>query len=263
MEKRFSMENERVILFETDGPVAIITLNRPTKINAMSNVLYDQLAEAGHRYADDDSLLCAIVTGAGGNFSSGGDFKFWEEWYGNEKRREYYEFDGLKVLEDCEKPLIAAVDGYCLASGLNLAVLYCDMCIATTRAVFSTPAVMRGLRMQYPMPFTLHMTLGNAMYMFLTGMKLNAEQALRMGLVSEVVSPENLMTRAKELAKTISEAAPLHIRAHKAFQRNLAKAPGSGQELVNLTMAPLAKAEDTGEGRRSFIEKRKPTYQNK
>jgi len=257
------MENEKVVLFETDGPIAIITLNRPAKINAMNHVLYEELAEAGRRYINDDSLLCAIVTGAGGNFSSGGDLKFWEEWYSNKNRRENYEFEGLKVLEDCEKPLIAAVDGYCLASGLNLAVLYCDMVIATNRAVFSTPAVIRGLRMAYPMPFTLHMTLGNAMYMFLTGMKLNAEQALRMGLVSEVVTPENLMTRAKELAKTISEAAPLHIRAHKVFQRNLAKAPGSGQELINLTMAPLANAEDTGEGRRAFLEKRKATYQNK
>ena len=258
------MTKERVVLYEKKGPIGYITLNRPSKVNAMNGEMYDLLTEVVNEYIADNNLLCAIISGAGGNFSSGGDHKWFQEWYNSKGKGVNYDFPAYKALDRCPKPIIAAIDGYCLASGFNCAVLYCDIRIASERAKFGIPAVKQGLRLPYPIPFTWHMTLGNALYMVLTGKQLSAEEAFHMGVVSEIVPHEKLMERATELATIISEGAPMHVRCHKAFLRRFVEAPGSfGQRLVDMIMAPLNTSEDSVEGRRAFIEKRKPVYKNK
>jgi enoyl-CoA hydratase len=256
------MSEEKCILFEKKGPIALITLNRPEKINAMNQALYEQLAEAVRNYANDDRLLCAIISGAGGNFSSGGDLK----WFLERKKANLpaYDYPPYKELDRCPKPVIAAIDGYCLASGFNCAVLYCDIRIASDRAKMGIPAVKRALPISYPLPLTWHMTLGNALYMVLTGKLLSAEEALRMGIVSEVAPHERLMSRAIELAQIICEAAPMHVRCHKEFLRRFVEVPGSfGQRLIDLTMATLADSEDSIEGKQAFLEKREPGFKNR
>ena len=256
------MAEDKVVLFEKKGPIAYITLNRPSKLNAMNGEMYDQLTEAVKQYSTDESLLCAVISGAGDNFSSGGDLKWFQER--REARLGNYDFPAYKALEQCPKPVIAAVDGFCLASGFNCAVLYCDIRIASERAIFGIPAVKRGLNLPYPIPFTWHMTLGNALYMVLTGKQLSAEEALRMGIISEVVPHEKLMERATELATIIAESAPMHVRAHKAFLRRFVEVPGSfGQRLIDMIMAPLQSSEDTAEGTKAFLEKRDPVYKSK
>jgi enoyl-CoA hydratase/carnithine racemase len=258
------MTKDRVVLFEKKGPIAYITLNRPAKLNAMNGEMYEQLAEVVRKYSVDDDFRCAIISGAGGNFSSGGDLKFFEEWHRTRGPDEQYGFPAYRELERCLKPVIAAVDGYCFASGFNLAVLYCDIRIASERAKFGIPAVTRGLPLPYPLPLTWHMSLGNALYMVLTGKQLTAEEALRMGIVNEVVPHDKLMERAIELAAVIAEAAPIHVRCHKEFLRRFVEAPGSfGQQLVDIIMRPLYYSEDTIEGKRAFLEKRKPVYKNR
>jgi len=255
---------EKVVLFEKKGSIVYITLNRPEKINAMNGQMYDQLAEGVKEYTADDDLRCAIISGAGGNFSSGGDLKFFQDWRKTKGPDVPYDYPAYKALDRCPKPVIAAVDGYCLASGFNCAVLFCDIRIASERAIFGIPAVQRALSLSYPIPFTWHMSLGNALYLVLTGKMLTAEEAIRMGIVSEVVPHERLMERATELATTISEAAPMHVRCHKEFMRRFVEAPGCfGQRLIDLTMTPLRSSEDTIEGKRAFIEKRRPVYKNK
>lgn len=228
-----------VVLMEKRGPVAIITLNRPEKINALNGEVYEKLHKAVKEYVKDDQLRCAIITGAGGNFSAGGDLKWFAEM--REKNGQDWDFDfpAYKELERCPKPVIAAVDGYCVASGLNLSVLFCDFRIASDRAKFHIPIVKRPLRSPYPLPYTWHMSLGNAMYMFMTGKMVTAEEALRMGLVSEVVPHEQLMDRALELANIISEGSPAHMSAHKQYLRSVAEFPSMGQRLIELFMAPL------------------------
>jgi enoyl-CoA hydratase/carnithine racemase len=255
-----AMRKDKVVLYEKKGPIAYITLNRPEQINAMSQEVYDLLEEAVKDYTADNNLLCAIITGAGGNFSAGGDLKE------RVKRLHstYGVFPTYRAMEQCPKPFIAAVDGYCLASGFNCAVLFCDIRIASERAKFGVPVVKRGLSARYPNPYTWHMSLGNVLYMVLTGKELNAKEALRMGLVSEVVPHKKLMERATELATMICEAAPKHVRAYKQFFRRFVEVPGSfGQGLVDMIMPSLRSAQDSVEGREAFLEKRKPEFKNK
>jgi enoyl-CoA hydratase/carnithine racemase len=260
------MTEDKVVLFEKKGPIAYITLNRPAKLNAMNGEMYDLLAKAVKEYTTDDDLRCAIISGAGGNFSSGGDLKWFQEWHRAKGRGERYDFPAYKALDRCLKPVIAAIDGYCLASGFNCAVLKCDIRIASERAIFGVPAVKRGLAGgdSYPMPFTWHMSLGNALYMMLTGKQISAEEALRMGIISEVVPHERLMNRATELAKTVCECSPMHVRAQKEFLYRLMESPGSFcQRLQEMILGPLSYTEDSEEGTQAFLDKRKAEYKGK
>lgn len=256
------MNENNELLYEKKGPIAYITFNRPDKVNAITTNMYDLLEASINDYTADENLLCAIITGAGGNFSSGADLKQGRRAGGTNSG--YGMFPAYRAINQCPKPVIAAVDGYCLASGFNCAVLYCDFRIASDRAKFGIPAVKRGLSLPYPIPFTYQMSLGNALYMVLTGKILDAEEALRMGIISEVVPHEKLLERATELATTISEAAPMHVRLHKQFLRNFVEVPGSfGQGLIDIIMPSLRNAEDSSEGKRAFVEKRKPKFKNK
>lgn len=263
-------KNNKVLIYEKKGPLAYITFNRPEIMNAMNTEIYTLLEASVKDFTADDNLLCAIISGADGNFSSGMDLK---EGTGKQPHTEKYPdydiFPAYKAIDRCPKPIIAAIDGYCLASGFNCAVLYCDIRIATERAKFGIPAVKRGSAVPYPLPFTWHMSLGNALYMVLTAKILNAEEALRMGIVSELVPHEKLMERATELAKTIAESSPIGVRSLKQYMRRFVEMPGSeGQRLVQMVMDPIRASEESNqkydeafaEGRKAFREKRSPKF---
>ena len=254
------MTEENVVLYEKKGPVAFFTFNRPDQMNAMSQEVYDALEEAVKDYTADDSLLCGVISGAGGNFSAGGDLKQRVK----KLHQSYGIFPTYRTMENCPKPFIAAVDGYCLASGFNCAVMFCDFRICTERAKFGVPVVRRGLTARYPNTYTYQMSLGNVMYMVLTGKHLNAEEALRMGLVSEVVPHEQLMERAMELGMMVAEGAPKHVQAYKQYFKRFIESPGSfGQSLVDMIFTPLRSSFDRTEGTEAFIEKRKPRFEGR
>jgi enoyl-CoA hydratase/carnithine racemase len=254
------MSDNPVVLYEKKGPIAFFTFNRPEQMNAMSQEVYDLLEEAVKDYTADDGLFCGVISGAGGNFSAGGDLKERVK----KLHQSYGIFPTYRAMENCPKPFIAAVDGYCMASGFNCAVMFCDFRICTERAKFGVPVVKRGLTARYPNTYTYQMSLGNVMYMVLTGKHLNAEEALRMGLVSEVVPHEQLMERATELATMVCEGAPKHVQAYKQYFKRFIESPGSfGQSLIDMIFAPIRTSFDRTEGTEAFLEKRKPKFEGR
>ena len=239
---------EKAVLYEKRGPIAFITFNRPKKINCMNGEVYALLQAAVEDFDQDPDLHCAIVSGAGGNFSSGGDFA----WYREQRLKAQaegkvwqYDYPSHRAMARLRKPVIAAIDGHCMAAGLSFAVLFCDIRIATNRAILAFPVAQRGLggtgnREGYGMPFTWYMGLGHVLYMMLTGEKLTADVALRMGLVNEVVTPEQLMDRAIELAARMSNGSAMILGAYKELYRKSYEVPGGFfQELQTLTVGSL------------------------
>ncbi|MBN1625871.1 MAG: enoyl-CoA hydratase/isomerase family protein [Deltaproteobacteria bacterium] len=235
------MNNDSVLIYEKKGPVAYITLNRPKKINAMTVELYDLLEAAVKDYTDDDNLLCAIVSGAGGNFSAGADLKEGAR-AGGSHYDGYGMFPPYRAMTLCPKPFIAAVDGYCIGSGFSCAVLYSDMCIASDRAVFGVApqrefqgrGKVRKLSQSgkpvsggYAKPYTRRMSLGNAFYIWMAVEKFSAQDAMRIGIASEVVPHEKLLDRTAELATTISRIPLPEIKRRTEFLRLSMEVPGS------------------------------------
>lgn len=252
------------LLYEKRDQIAYITFNRPEKVNAMNGEVYRLLEEAIEDYAADENLRCAIISGAGGNFSSGGDLNWFRQQRENAKaegKRYNYDFPAYRAMDRLRKPVIAAVDGYCLASGFNCALLFCDIRIASDRAQFGNPAVKRGLSgggndSTYAMPWLNYIGLGNALYMTLTAKFVDAQQALTFGIVSEVVPADQLMQRATEIAQMICENSPVHVQHNKEFLRRSAEVPGSFIfRLQHMVMRPVAEA-GYNEGTSAFLEKR-------
>lgn len=258
-----------VLTYEKRGAIAYVTLNRPRVINCINGEMYDLLEEAVDNYAADSELRCMIISGAGGNFSSGGDMKWWAqaraEAEASGKQLEYDFPAYRKMLHQLVKPVIAALDGYCLASGFALALYCCDIRIASDRLKMGTMAVQRALnlagnRNQYAMPLTWYTGLGNTLYLRLTGKHLSAEEALRMGLVNEVVPAEQLMNRATEVAEIVAQAHPVAVARDKILYRRAQEVPGSFfnglQDLIHST----DHFDDYREGSKAFLEKRKPKF---
>ncbi|HEX9871526.1 MAG TPA: enoyl-CoA hydratase/isomerase family protein, partial [Candidatus Tectomicrobia bacterium] len=213
------MSNDTV-LFGLDEQVAIITLNRPAARNAMNSELRLALTKALQRVRQDDEIRTAVITGAGRTFSAGADLK---------ERAQVGrpgDADVASVIEAnraagfarlaMEKPLIAAVDGYCLAAGFELALL-CDIRICTAEARFGLPEIVRGFFPGGGGPQRLIRAIPQAMAMemILTGDAIDAATALRVGLVSRIVAEDQLLPTACQIAQRIAGHAPLAIKAVK------------------------------------------------
>lgn len=250
------------VRYKTDGTTAVITLDRPEAHNAMDPDAYRAINEALARIETDDDVHVGIVTGAGGRaFSAGADLKQmhgedaprtgWGPW-----RPDRWDF-GLS----CSKPLIAAIDGYALAGGLELALL-CDIRIATPRSQFGAPEVKWNLLHGFGalrLPATVG--LSNAMLLLLTGDFVPAEEALRMGLVSRLVEPDELLPTAHALAERIAHNGPEAVRMTKELAlRGLDGTIEQGLRLYRAFFALLEESEEQAEGTHAFAERRSPVY---
>lgn len=246
-------------LIERQGEILVITLNRPERRNAVTLEVSRRVAEAIDQLDSDPSLRCAVVTGAGGHFCSGMDLKSFIA--GERPELAGRGFAGVTEAPP-SKPLIAAVEGYALAGGFELA-LACDMIVASDAAVFGLPEATRGLvagsgglvRLARRIPTAIAMEYG------LTGAPMNAKVADRWGLLNRLVPAGEALAAALELAHIIAANAPLSVSAGKRII--VEQQDWSSKELWD-RQRPLVDAvvhsRDAQEGARAFTEKRAPEW---
>ncbi len=246
------------VTYEISERVASIGLNRPEKLNAMTDAMYAAIGAAVREAEGDPEVRCIVISGSGRAFTSGhdlGEFAGRSEW--RPWRPERFD-NGL----ECAKPVIAAVQGYCLAGGLELA-LFCDIRIADETAQFGCPEVRWGILHGYG-ALRLPGLIGgsDAMRLLLTGEFINAAEALRIGLVSEVVAPERLASRARELAAAIAANGPAAIRMTKELaQRGRDASLADGLRIYQEYSRIAFGSEDAREGLTAFAERRDPQYE--
>lgn len=250
-----------LVLYERRGRVAYITLNRPEALNAgtITGGEFNQVMEV---FRADNEAWVAVVTGAGDRaFSVGGDLKSGE---GTDSTANFWGADAPSFFRDMEvwKPLIAAVNGYALGAGCMLA-LGCDIRIASENASFGLSETKLGwvVGLGGTQRITRVVPLGMALEMLLTGDRIDAQEALRIGLVNRVVPQPELIGVAKALAERIAANAPLAVRANKELAlRGLSLPLAEGLRLENSFSRLVRSTEDAAEGRRAFLEKRPPRF---
>ncbi len=248
------------IRWETDGPVVTITMNRPQVHNALDPEAYDALFAAFRRFGDDRTLRVAILTGAGGRaFSTGSDMRSgnWQSTDGAPRTvTELYEPFWV------EKPVIAAIDGWCLGGGLEWA-LRCDIRLATEQSRFGLPEPRAGSLAGFGLHMlSRHVPPGDALYMQLTGDHIDGERALRIGLVQELLVPDALLARARGIADAICLCAPLAVEAIKqTVTFGVRRGVEDSYRYVRPFAERLGRSADAVEGPRAFAEKRPPRWE--
>lgn len=258
------MSSEGAILSAIDGPVATLTFHHPERHNAMSLDMWRAAAEAFSKLMSAPAVRVIVLTGAGEKaFVSGADIsRFATERASPEDAAVYNaavdHFSNL--LLDCEKPCIAMIRGYCIGGGTGIAVC-CDLRVANESARFGVPAARLGLGYGAENVRRLARLIGPqfAAEMLFTGRHFDATEAARIGLVNRVVPDAALESTVRELAETIAGNAPLTIRAVKAILREPPREAAALEALVRRCF----ESEDYQEGRRAFLEKRKPVFTGK
>jgi E-phenylitaconyl-CoA hydratase len=250
-----------------DAGVATITINRPERRNAMDAEHYRGLSEAWSRVRDDPAIRCAIITGAGDkSFTAGADLK---SFVGQRTElREFFLTQKGQILNrglEVWKPIIAAVNGFCIGGGTTL-LLATDIRVAVPHATFGVAEVKRGViagnggtqRIMQQLPYPI------AMEMLLTGDAIDAAQAERWGLINKVVPQAELMSTARDYARRIAANAPLAVQAAKELAlRSRDASLSDGLRFEQLFGHFLRGSEDVKEGTSAFAEKRPPKFQGR
>ena len=254
------------LTYQREDQIAVLTLNRPAKLNALSTELIRDLSEALARLVTDDDLRALILTGAGNAFCAGTDISELT----NLTEAEALEISsrGQKICDQIESfpvPVIAAINGVAAGGGCELA-LACHLRIASTSATFSLPETRLGLMPAYggTQRLSRDIAVARALEMMLAGKQIDATAALEFGVVNRIVEPDELLVVAGDLANQIAALAPLAIRAClKAVNEGLKLPFDEGLELERELFASLFETEDAKEGTRAFLEKRKPLFKGR
>ena len=247
-----------MLLYEKKGAVGILTVNRPEALNAINSALLDELYDKVSEIAADESVRCLILTGSGKAFVAGADIGEMKDL----SKQEGYEFGmrghrSFTAVENLEIPVIAAVNGYALGGGCELA-LCADIRIASERAKFAQPEVGLGITPGFGGTQRLIRTVNRAkaMEMILTARTVSAQEALEMGLVSRVVPGEELMNTALALAEAIAANAPVAVRnAKTAVRRSYARELNEDLEAEAKLFADCFETEDQRMAMTAFVNK--------
>jgi enoyl-CoA hydratase len=251
-----------------EGPVLHLRFNNPAKHNALSVDMWEAVPPLLERAQKDDNVRMVVLSGEGGKaFVSGADISQFEDMRAAKEAVTRYEAmaeAALQGIYEFAKPTLACISGYCIGGGVNVAIC-CDLRIATSNSVFSIPATRLGLGYRYSAMKNLTDLVGPgcAKDIFFTARRLDAAEALRIGLVNRVAEPDGLDALLAEYTGAITTGAPLTIRAGKRIIRDVLKADGADMDLARKLILDCFESEDYAEGRKAFMEKRKPVFKGK
>ncbi len=253
------------IIVEIEDHVALIKLNRPDALNALNSEMLGELVQALGEAEANDKVRCVIITGSDKAFAAGADIsemagRSMVDMFGND-----YFAAQARAIENCRKPIIAAVAGYALGGGCELAML-CDFIIAADTAKFGQPEINLGVvaGIGGTQRLTRFVGKSKSMEMHLTGRFMGADEAERSGLVSRVVPPKKLMEEARQAAEKIAEKSLLTTMAvkeavNRAYETTLSEGVLHERRLFHMLFA----TEDQTEGMQAFVEKREPQFRDK
>ena len=246
-----------LVTYESNENIAVITINRPEKLNVLSNGVVAAIRDALIRYVDGDDR-CAIITGAGDRaFSAGADLtdppvnpELWECMPG--------------VGVDVDNPIIAAVAGYCVG-GAYVLVHFCDLAVAAENADFFYPEAQIGFCGGLIAGCAARLPHKIAMEFMLTGKHFDAQRAYQVGMVNQVVPVGQQLAAAMDYARILADSAPLVVGALKRFTRNevIARGPSELAGLARRDLLSISRSEDQKEGGRAFREKRRPVFKGR
>ncbi|MEO0881143.1 MAG: enoyl-CoA hydratase [Pseudomonadota bacterium] len=253
------------LLTETDGAVAMITLNRPDALNAFNNQLMNELTDALDGFEADPAIGCIVITGSEKAFAAGADIKEMREQSYMDAFYSDFITRNWERTSRCRKPVIAAVAGYALGGGCELAMM-CDFILAGDNAKFGQPEITIGVSPGAggTQRMTRFIGKSKAMEMCLTGRMMDAEEAERCGLVSRIVPVAELVDEAKKVAHKIASLPRATAMLTKEMVNASYETPLShGVMFERRLFHSLFATEDQSEGMAAFVEKRKPDFKNK
>lgn len=257
-------ESYENLLIENKAGVQIITINRPKALNALSIATVNDLQHAFNKDKLDETIRCMIITGAGDKaFIAGADIPELDNL--NAQTGLDFSANGLRLLESIQKfplPVIAAVNGFALGGGCELA-LVCDIRLASDRAKFGQPEVNLGVIPGFGGTQRLPrlVGIGKAMQMILTGEMISADEAHRIGLVDEVYPHDQLMEKVLQMAELIASKAPVAVQMSKeCINKGLDMTLADGCELEKKRFGAVCGTKDKTEGIKAFLEKRRPKF---
>ncbi|PIE23500.1 MAG: crotonase [Planctomycetota bacterium] len=255
----------RNVEYENDDGIVVLTINRPEKLNALDNEVLLELSDCVDQALEDEDVAALVITGGGDkSFVAGADIEMLaEQGVLDGRENSHLGQQVFHDIENCMMPVIAAVNGFALGGGCELA-LACDFRYASSNALFGLPEVGLGIVPGYGGTQRLPrlVGMGHALELIMSGGKIDAEEALRIGLVNKVFEPAALLDEAKKTARKIAQQGPLAVRmAKEVVRRGFDMTLEEGLSLEADIFGMISSTNDMHEGMTAFLEKRKPQFQ--